>query len=57
MLFQDAPATTTSYMVAGYAVIFGTMLVYLVSVILRHRNLKQDLQVLEESQAKDKWTA
>jgi hypothetical protein len=49
-LLQEAPAETTSYMIAGYAVIFGVMLIYLVSLYIRQRNLKQDLEVLEEPQ-------
>lgn len=48
MLFQDAPANTTNYMIAGYAVIFGIMLLYLISLYLRQRNLYRDLEVLEE---------
>ncbi len=39
---------TTNYMIAGYAVIFGVMLVYLVSLFMRWRNLKQDVQLLQE---------
>jgi len=39
---------TTNYMIAGYAVIFGVMLVYLVSLFVRWRNLKQDVQLLQE---------
>jgi hypothetical protein len=49
-LLQDAPAQTTNYMIAGYAVIFGVMLIYLISLYIRQRNLKQDLEVLEEPQ-------
>jgi hypothetical protein len=49
MLFiQAGPAETTNYMIAGYAVIFGFMLIYLISLIVRKRNLKQDLELLEE---------
>ena len=48
MLLQEAPAATTSYMIAGYTVIFGMILIYLVSLIMRQRNLKQDLEVLQE---------
>jgi hypothetical protein len=44
---QEGPAETTAYMVAGYAVIFGVMLVYLISLFLRQRNLNQDLEVLQ----------
>ena len=45
---QQGPAETTIYMIAGYAVIFGMMLIYLVSLIVRKRNLNQDLEVLED---------
>lgn len=45
---QDAPANTTSYMIAGYAVIFGVMALYLVSVMVRFRNLKQELEILQD---------
>lgn len=47
---QEAPADTTSYMIAGYAVIFGVMLLYLISLLVRQRNLQKDLEVLEEIQ-------
>lgn len=52
MLFQDVPAQTTGYMLLGYAVIFGSMLIYLISLVLRRKNLKQDLEILsvEENQ-------
>ena len=46
-LLQEA-AQTTNYMIAGYVVIFGTMLIYVVSLILRRRSLEQDAQVLTE---------
>ena len=45
---QTGPAETTSYMIAGYVVIFGAMLIYLVSLIARQNNLKRDLELLEE---------
>jgi len=35
-------------MIAGYAVIFIVMLVYLASLAIRRRNLNQDLEVLQE---------
>jgi hypothetical protein len=48
MLFlQQGPAETTVYMVAGYTVIFGVMLLYLVSLVVRRRRLAQDLVALE----------
>ena len=55
MLFlQQGPAETTGYMIAGYAVIFGVMLVYLVSLILRRRRVSQDLEALEEIEGVEK---
>jgi hypothetical protein len=47
-LLQEIPAETTGYMIAGYAVIFGFMLLYVASLYIRRRNLIQDLSVLEE---------
>lgn len=47
-LLQDAPAQTMNYFIAGYSVIFGVMLIYLVSILVRNRNLDQDLHFLEE---------
>ena len=44
----DAPANTLAYMIAGYAVIFGIMLVYLVSLVVRSRNLRRDEETLQE---------
>jgi len=51
-ILQDAPAETTGYMIAGYVVIFGVMLVYLASLVTRVRGLRQDLEILEELQQK-----
>ena len=48
MLLQEGPAQTSAYMVAGYIVIFGVMLIYLVSLIVRAKNLGEDLRVLKE---------
>ncbi|MBN1147397.1 MAG: hypothetical protein JXA78_09075 [Anaerolineales bacterium] len=47
-LLAEGPAETTGYLVAGYVVIFGMMLLYLVSLALRRRNLEQDLESLKE---------
>jgi hypothetical protein len=47
------PMETTNYMIAGYTVIFGVMLVYLVSLIVRWRNLKQDATLLQELEDKE----
>jgi hypothetical protein len=50
---QQGPIETTNYMIAGYAVIFGVMLIYLVSLVVRHRSLKQDIRVLQDLDEKE----
>lgn len=52
LLFESNIPDTTSYMIAGYAVIFGVMLVYLVSLFVRARNLHQDLRILHDLEKK-----
>ncbi len=47
-LIHQAPAETTRYMVAGYTVIFTIMFVYILSLVVRRRNLVRDLENLEE---------
>ena len=47
-LILQAPAETTNYLIAGYTVIFGIMLLYVVSLIVRSRNLKRQLETLRE---------
>mgnify|MGYP001300147309 FL=1 len=51
---MEGPANTLNYMLAGYAVFFGTLLIYLVSLVVRWNNLKKDWQILQEdSQEKE----
>jgi CcmD family protein len=45
---QQAIPDTSSYMVAGFVVIFGAIFVYLASLIIRWRNLQRDLEILKE---------
>lgn len=54
LLIQQVPAQTTIYMIAGYSVIFGVMLVYIISLIVRNRNLKRDMQSLHELEEQGK---
>lgn len=49
-LLQEGPAQTMNYFIAGYVVIFGVMAVYLASILMRRRNLSQDLETLQELQ-------
>jgi CcmD family protein len=53
-IIQQAPAETTRYMVAGYSVIFSVIFLYIVSLVVRRRNLKRDLEILNEMELKEK---
>ena len=48
MYFQEVTPDTSGYMIAGYAIAFLVMGLYVVSLLLRNRNLKKDLEMLEE---------
>ena len=48
MFLQQGPAETTDFMILGFAVIFGVMLVHIWSLYSRANRLKKDLEVLEE---------
>ncbi|MEN4011301.1 MAG: hypothetical protein AB1453_05785 [Chloroflexota bacterium] len=50
---MDTPANTISYFAAGYVVIFGVLIFYLASLIIRWRNLKQDEALLSELERKE----
>jgi CcmD family protein len=47
-LILQAPAETTRYLIAGYTVIFGIMLLYVVSLVVRSRNLKREIETLKQ---------
>jgi CcmD family protein len=49
---MDAPADTLNYFIAGYAVIFISILGYLASLVLRRRNLIQDEEMLRDLEKK-----
>ena len=51
MFLQEAPADTFNYMVLGFAVILGSMGLHVVSLLVRFRDLRRDLEVLDEVQA------
>ena len=48
MFFQEATPDTSAYMIAGYAIAFLVMAIYVASIYLRTRNLHQDMTMLEE---------
>jgi len=54
MLFQEPPPDTSGYMIAGYAIAFTVMAIYLISLVIRWRNLIQDLEILEGLEAEAK---
>ena len=51
LLSQSGPAETTDYFIAGYVIFFIVMGLYLLSLYLRQRSLKQELAMLEEDLA------
>jgi hypothetical protein len=53
-LLLQAPAETTRYLVAGYTVIFGVMSLYILSLFVRTRNLKRQLEMLRELELEQK---
>lgn len=44
----SAPAETTGYYIAGYAIFFLVMGLYLTSLFIRARNLQQEYELLLE---------
>jgi hypothetical protein len=48
MFIQNGTPDTSSYMIAGYVISFLVMGLYLASIYIRSRNLKQDMSMLEE---------
>jgi len=48
MFFQEPTPDTSGYMIAGYAVAFIVMALYVASIYLRRRNLDQDMHMLDE---------
>lgn len=56
-MFFETPPDTSAYMIGGYAFAFIAMAIYLISLIIRSRNLRRDLSMLEDLEkenAKDK---
>ncbi len=43
---------TTNFMIAGYAVIFTGLVLYLVSLFVRYRSLHQDEHMLDDLEEK-----
>ena len=54
MFLLQAPPDTSAYMIAGFTVIFGVMLLYLASLAVRRRNLQADYEMLKELEEQKK---
>ena len=50
---MDVTPDTVNFMILGYAVIFGVMALYLVSLVVRFRSLRQDEKTLDELDKKE----
>jgi len=44
----NAPANTTAYYIAGVAIFFTVMIIYLASLYIRTQNLKKEYDLLVE---------
>ena len=47
MFLQDTTPDTSAYLVAGYTIFFVLIILYLISLLIRTRNLNRDLATLE----------
>jgi hypothetical protein len=47
MLFDNTTPDTVNYLIAGYTVLLGFPILYVVSWFVRRRGLKRDLSTLE----------
>jgi cell division protein FtsL len=46
-MFLETTPDTSGYMIAGFAVAFITMGLYVISMYIRNQNLQRDLETLE----------
>jgi len=53
MLYQTPTVDTSGYMIAGYAIAFIVMGLYVASLYIRARNLNRDMETLEEMDNSD----
>lgn len=45
---MESIPNTTNYMIAGFVISFITMGIYVLSIYIRNKNLKRDLEMLED---------
>jgi hypothetical protein len=50
MLFQETLADRFNFMVLGFGVILGSMGLFVISLFVRFRNLRRDLEYLKETE-------
>ncbi len=53
-MFLETIPDTSGYMIAGYALSFITMGIYVASMYIRNANLKRDLETLESLEKETK---
>ena len=53
MNLLQVPAETFNYMVMGYAFILGVLSLYIVSIIVRFRKLRQEAEMLREVETEE----
>lgn len=53
MFLLEGPADTFSYMVLGFGVILGIIIVFVVSLFTRARGLARDLALIESMQGEE----
>ncbi len=51
MLFDQGTPDTSVYMIAGYVIFFVIAAIYLVSLFVRARNLRRDLETLQSMES------
>jgi hypothetical protein len=51
---MDTIPNTTDYMTAGFVVSFLTLGIYVLSIYIRNKNLKRDLDTLEDMEKSEK---
>ncbi|MDO9085589.1 MAG: hypothetical protein Q7U53_05200 [Anaerolineaceae bacterium] len=46
---MNTTLNTVNYFIAGYVVIFGSIIGYVISLLIRWKNLKQEEEILTDS--------
>jgi hypothetical protein len=52
--YLDLTPDTSGYLYLGYGFLFVMMAIYLISIYLRQRNFKRDVELMEELEKKEK---